>query len=116
MLIDKIKPDTEADYKKYYNQLAELTSDNDAFKRFVNKSVEGADTLALPLACRKLVGENELDEAFNKLLNDRSILLQHYLINEQQVDSSSVEIILSDLRNIPEQLKSPKFDIEVSIK
>lgn len=116
MLIDRIKPNTEADYQKYHKQLAELTSDNDAFKSFVNKSVEGADTLALPLACRKLVGENELDEAFNKLLNDRSILLQHYLINEQQVDSSSVEIILSDLRNIPEQLKSPKFDIEVSIK
>jgi len=116
MLIDQIKPDTEADYEKYYNQLAELTSDNDAFRRFVNKSIEGADTLALPLACRKLIGENELEEAFNKLLNDRSILLQHYLINEQQVDSSSVEIILSDLRNIPEQLKSPKFDIEVSIK
>lgn len=116
MLIDKIKPSSESDYEKYYKQLSELSSNDENFKQFLKKSVPGADTLAMPVACRKLIGDNELNEAFNKLLNDRSTILQHYLITEQQVDSSSVEIITSDLRNIPEQLKSPKFDIEVSIK
>jgi len=116
MLIDQINPKTDKDFARYHQRIEELSNADPSFLRFINKYVEGADTLTLSKACRILVGEDELDEAFSKLLSDRSLLVQDYLIHQLKVDSTSVEVIISDLRNIPEELKSPKFDIEVSIK
>nr|WP_319400461.1 DUF748 domain-containing protein [uncultured Carboxylicivirga sp.] len=116
MLVNKIKPSNEKEFEKYHQLLKNLNSSDPSLLRYLKKDVAGADTLTLPTACRKLIGEDELDDAFNKLLNARTELVRYYLIDERQVDSTSIDVRISDLRNIPEQLKSPKFDVEVSVK
>ncbi len=116
MLTDKFNPKTEDEIARYKERLNVLSDTDEAFLRFVSNNVNGSDTLSISKSCRQLIGQNELDEAFNKLIEDRSLLIQDYLLNECMVDSSSVEVMVSDLRNIPEELKSPNFNVEVSLK
>ncbi|MCU4176735.1 DUF748 domain-containing protein [Carboxylicivirga sp. N1Y90] len=116
MLHNKLKPESEADIIEYKQKLVELTNTDESFINFINKNVNGADTLELRLACRQLIGEAELQDEFVKLLDNRNLLIENYLTQTHQVDSASIEVHTSDLRNIPEELHSSNYNVEVSIR
>ncbi|MCZ4693612.1 DUF748 domain-containing protein [Ancylomarina euxinus] len=86
---------------------------------FINylKSIGNFDNAeSLEASCIKLIGENELNQQFTSLLNARNIALQAYMRDSLQLEPTSFKVKTADLRNMPEQLKSPNYRVEVSLK
>jgi len=67
-------------------------------------------------AHEQIIGEQQLNAAFDKLLNHRNQLIEDFMFKEMQVDSSSIEIQTADLINLPEELKTTNYKVEVSVK
>ncbi|WP_165389629.1 DUF748 domain-containing protein [Ancylomarina subtilis] len=74
---------------------------------------EGASLSAI---CIKFVGEEQLNQSFSDLLQKRNTVLQVYMQDSLNLDLESFKVKTADLRNMPEQLKSPNFRVEVSLK
>ncbi|TKG94050.1 DUF748 domain-containing protein [Puteibacter caeruleilacunae] len=102
---------------KTEKQVAEVADNDPAFVTYVSALV-GEESASLSLAdkCQKLVAQSEVDNVFNNILKKRNDAVRSYLIDENGVESSSVIVETADLRNLPEELKTPKFAIEVSVK
>jgi len=73
----------------------------------------GASVSALSI---NMLGEAKLDELFLNLLKKRNSALQSYMQDSLSVDYASFEVKTADLRNMPEQIKSPNYRVEVSLK
>jgi len=74
---------------------------------------EGASLSAI---CIKFVGEEQLNQSFSDLLQKRNAVLQAYMQDSLSLDLESFKVKTADLRNMPEQLKSPNYRVEVSLK
>jgi len=57
-----------------------------------------------------------LNQSFSDLLQKRNTVLQVYMQDSLNLDLESFKVKTADLRNMPEQLKSPNFRVEVSLK
>ncbi len=116
MLTDKMPLRQAEDSLKLKEALAQLSDNDEKFLRYLNQQVAGADTLGVMKASQQFIGASLLNQQFKALLIQRNQLVSAFLRNEMQVDSTSFEVRTADLRNIPEELKSPNFRVEVSIK
>ncbi len=116
MLTETMPTNNEKQIADYNNRLATLADDDAEFLDYISKAVEGSEGKALSASCRQLIGEDELEDAFTKLLINRNEQLSYYLLQEKGVDSTSISVATADLRNLPEQLRSCNYKVEVSIK
>ncbi|MCT4591003.1 MAG: DUF748 domain-containing protein [Carboxylicivirga sp.] len=115
MLAEKMPLNNEQQIARYNERLNEMEDSDPEFMNYIATKVQGSEGVALSNACRNLVGENEVNDAFTKLLINRNENLSYYLLQEKGVDSTSIDISTADLRNLPEQLKSCNYKVEVSI-
>jgi len=116
MLMEKMPLRQAEDSTKLNETLQALADTDEVFMRYLNQQVAGADTLGVMKASQQFIGANLLDQKFNALLNQRNQLVSSFLLETMQVDSTSFEVRTADLRNIPEELKSPNYRVEVSVK
>ncbi|MBR8535014.1 DUF748 domain-containing protein [Carboxylicivirga sediminis] len=116
MLTEIMPTNNEKQIAAYNERLAALANDDPDFLDYISKTVEGSVGQPLSASCRQLIGEDELQDAFTKLLINRNEQLSYYLLQEKGVDSTSISVATADLRNLPEQLKSCNYKVEVSIK
>jgi hypothetical protein len=116
MLSSTMSTNNEKQIARYNERLTSMADEDPEFLDYISKMVPESEGKSLTAACRQLIGEDELDDAFTKLLMNRNEQLSYYLLQEKGVDSTSIEVSTADLRNLPEQLKSCNYKVEVSIK
>jgi len=97
-------------------EVGHISDTDEQFVSYLKAQVAGSDTLTTAQACKTLIHTDELDDAFRKLLLHRNKLVQYYLVSEKGVDSTNIEISTADLRNLPDELRSCNYKVEVSIK
>lgn len=96
------------------DQLVNWATSNIEFMTFINsKSEEGKSLSAL---CTQNVGKSKLDSMFMVLLQTRNKVLNSFMKDSLNLDEASFKVKTADLRNMPEQLKSPNYRVEVSLK
>jgi len=116
MLSESMPMNNERQIANFNQRLGEMEDTNPELMAYVSTKVPASEGMSLNKACRQLIGEDELDDAFNKLLINRNELINYYLNEEKGIDSTSFEVSTADLRNLPEELKSCNYKVEVSIK
>jgi hypothetical protein len=116
MLAETMPMNNEKQIARYKERLIELEDNDPEFIAYLSSKVADSEGMPLTDASRKLIGEGEVNDAFTKLLINRNENINHYLTQEKGVDSTNIEIRTADLRNLPEQLKSCNYKVEVSIK
>jgi len=84
-----------------------------AFLLFVG--VEGEDHGNLVSRCMQLVGSEKVEGTFTLLIQKRQDLIKSYL-GTKELPQGSVAFKITDFRNMPEEMKSPKAIIELNVK
>lgn len=93
-----------------------LPDDKDgAFVQYLSTKVAGADTLALPDVYRKLVDRTRVRTEFKNLLDERNQMILTYL-EGQGIPAESIKVSTADLLNLPDELRTPEFKVEVELK
>ncbi|WP_430817105.1 DUF748 domain-containing protein [Carboxylicivirga sp. RSCT41] len=116
MLTESMPMNSEQQIERYRERLSAMEDKDPDFIAYLRSKVPGSEGMSVTAASRKLIGEDQLDDAFTKLLINRNENISYYLTQEKGVDSTSIEVRTADLRNLPEQLKSCNYKVEVSIK
>ena len=49
----------------------------------------------------------------NELIQKRNEAVYNYLIQEKEISPNSIRVSTADLRNLPEELKKPAFNVEI---
>jgi len=96
------------------DQLINWASSNIDFMAYLNSNSEEGKSLST--LCIQKVGKQKLDSMFMDLLQTRNAVLNTFMKDSLALDEDSFKVKTSDLRNMPEQLKSPNYRVEVSLK
>ncbi|MCU4156517.1 DUF748 domain-containing protein [Carboxylicivirga sp. A043] len=115
-LAEKMPTGSPEEIALFNDALNSLDINDEEFVSYVNSKVAEAPDMAIEQKCRQLIGENQLDDEFRKLLMNRNELIAYYLLQEKGVDSTSIEVNTADLRNLPEELRKCHYKVEVSVK
>lgn len=92
--------------------LENWATSNIEFLTYLN-SKEGVRLSSL---CTQKIGKLKLDSMFMNLLQTRNTALNTFMKDSLSLDKASFDVKTADLRNMPEQLKSPNYRVEVSLK
>ncbi|WP_164977445.1 DUF748 domain-containing protein [Ancylomarina salipaludis] len=98
------------------DQLKAWAVANPDFLAYLKSNTNLEEGASLSASCIKLVGEDQLNQDFSDLLQKRNTVSQVYMQDSLSLDLGSFDVKTADLRNMPEQLKSPNFRVEVSLK
>lgn len=96
------------------DQLTNWASSNVDFMTYLNTNSE--EDLSLSVLCIQNVGKQKLDSLFLNLLQSRNIALNTFMKDSLALDVESFKVKTADLINMPEQLKTPNYRVEVSLK
>ena len=96
------------------DQLKNWATSNVEFMTYINANSE--EEVSLYSLCIRKVGKLKLDSMFMNLLQSRNIVLNTFMKDSLALDEASFKVKTADLRNMPEQLKSPNYRVEVSLK
>jgi uncharacterized protein involved in outer membrane biogenesis len=96
------------------DQLINWATANIEFMAYLNPNLEVGKSLAS--LCIHNIGEAKLDSMFVNLLQTRNTVLNTFMKDSLTLDEASFKVKTADLRNMPEQLKSPNYRVEVSLK
>ena len=94
------------------DQLSQWATANVEFMAYLNSK----EAVSLTSLCIDKVGKLELDSMFMNLLQTRNTVLNTFMKDSLTLDEASFNVKTADLRNMPEQLKSPNYRVEVSLK
>ncbi|TAJ13265.1 DUF748 domain-containing protein [Marinilabiliaceae bacterium JC017] len=97
-------------------RLLEINDEDEAFNAYMAQYNHLPDSLSMGSKCYQLVGEETIGQTFTQLISTRNALITHYLEEEKGIARENFEITTADLKNIPEELKSPKYKVEVTLK
>ncbi len=116
MLAQSMPLNTAEEIAAFHTRLNEMEDSDEDFVKYIQSEVEGAENMELSKACRILIGEDKLDEDFRHLLINRNEHIRYYLLTKKGIDSTSIEVNTADLRNLPDELRSCNYKVEVSVK
>ncbi|MDD3876593.1 MAG: DUF748 domain-containing protein [Bacteroidales bacterium] len=89
--------------------------DNDpAFLNFLGITESNMQD-SLFIACIQKAGIEKTEQLLQNLLSKREQLLRNYF-TEKNIPAEALEFKITDLRNLPEEMKKIKFIIEISLK
>lgn len=103
-----------ADSSMLYSELASVKDDDKDFLLFLNQLAK-SESSTLEEKCLNLCGDDKTDLLLDNLLNKRVTLLRNYFLNVKKILPGNILVKTADLRNLPEELKSPKFSLEVTL-
>jgi uncharacterized protein involved in outer membrane biogenesis len=89
---------------------------NPEFVAYLQSSSNPEEGTGISVMCIRMMGETELDRLFLNLLKARNNALQTFMQDSLSLDQASFSVKTADLRNMPEQFKSPNYRVEVSLK
>lgn len=94
-----------------------VSSEDPGFLAFLGLNNEDPDSsgASLRAACIQKIGAVNVQEQFQKLLETREKLLADYLA-EKALPEEAIHFRTADLRNLPEEMRSPQFVVEVSLQ
>jgi len=116
MLTQKMPLNTEKQIASFHEKLRQTENNDEDFLNYIRTQLSGAENMELSQACQTVIGENQLDDAFQKLLLNRNEYIKYYMLTVKGVDETSIEVNTADLRNLPEELRNCNYKVEVSIK
>ena len=96
------------------DQLVSWATSNIEFMTYINSNSE--EGVSLSSLCIEKVGKLKLDSMFMDLLQTRNTVISTFMKDSLVLDEASFKVKTADLRNMPEQLKSPNYRVEVSLK
>lgn len=96
------------------DKLINWSTANIDFMAYLNSNSE--EGVSLSSLCIQKVGKLELDSMFMSLLQTRNTVLNTFMKDSLVLNEASFKVKTADLRNMPEQLKSPNYRVEVSLK
>ena len=105
----------EADSSAAMTIVRNLSLTDDAFKAYLAAKVDNGASLEPSKACVALLGNDRLENELLKKINRRNWSLQKALGMEEKLPEESFRIETADLRNIPEELKTTMFKVEVAL-
>jgi len=94
----------------------EIKNDDANLLAFIRKTVPAVDSLGIEKACEIRVDAGQIEYRFQAIMNERNRLVNDFLTVNQGIPAESVQVSITDLKNLPQELKVPQFKIEVSIK
>ena len=116
-MLAKKMPLSTADEKAAFRAKLDQTADADKeFTTYIRTQVPGAESRVLSKVCRTLIGEDKLNEEFKKLLINRNEHIRQYMLRQKGIDSTRIDVRTADLRNLPDELRSCNYKVEVSVK
>lgn len=91
-----------------------IANKDSLFNVWLNQQLLPDDVSGLPsqLKCRKLLGEQVLDQEVDKLLAARNKLVMDYLVNEKQIDPTRIKITNTSDEKSAEFESTPRFTVE----
>ncbi|WP_320168095.1 DUF748 domain-containing protein [Mangrovibacterium marinum] len=105
----------KANYMAEQNVVDLPTDDDSKFRQFLNAKLPAADSLDVEVACSKYIPDNQLNQAFVELLQQRNRMISDYFA-EQQIPAGNIYVGVADLENLPDEIRRPEFKVEVSLK
>jgi len=94
---------------------AAFIMDNDpAFLTYLGLTEKGIKD-SLTETCMGKAGSENVENKFNQLLKKRELQMNNYLTSKN-IPQGSVAFKINDLRNLPDEMKTPKFVIEITLK
>ncbi|HNW70476.1 MAG TPA: DUF748 domain-containing protein [Bacteroidales bacterium] len=103
-----------ADTNEIKNKAAAIADFDPAFLAFVGVEAENAKG-TLVNRCTQLAGEDYIERTFNRLLQKRENAVNRYLVSKGMAPGTVVFKTI-DFQNLPEDLKTPKFIIDLTLK
>ena len=97
-------------------QILDWWTSNLEFIEYLKKQSDQEVDSSVSVLTINMIGEAKLDELFLNLLEKRNSALQSYMQDSLHIDNASFEVKTADLRNMPEQIKTPNYRLEVSLK
>jgi hypothetical protein len=93
---------------------ANSIEDNDILLlKFIKLSVSDT-TKPIGVRCLTMLGDANVDVLFTKLLQSREKLISDYLLN-RKIPQQSIFVKTADLSNLPEEMKTPQFIVDLSM-
>ncbi|MDD4190724.1 MAG: DUF748 domain-containing protein [Mangrovibacterium sp.] len=94
----------------------EVADQDPGFLAFLGLAADAADVTGehYRMSCLQKAGSDKVLSEFNRLLDKRQRLLEHYFA-EKGVAAESFVLKRGDLRNLPDEMKKPQFVVEVSL-
>jgi hypothetical protein len=97
-------------------KIGELKNDDTNLLAFIRKTVPQVDSLGIETACIKRLDSGQIETRFQEIMTRRNQLVNDFLTVNQGIPAEAVQVATADLKNLPHELKIPKFKVEVSIK
>ncbi len=97
-------------------KIASLNEKDSSFLSYIKTNSQGLDSLPLGKKCIQIIGSPSLDVMFNSLLQKREKLLGEYLCLKKNIPRENVLVKTADFRDLTEEVKVPKFDVELTLK
>ncbi len=94
----------------------EIKNDDPNLLTFIRKTVPTVDSLGIETACVRRIDAGRVETRFQEILTQRNRIVSEFLVQNQGIPAESVQISTADLKNLPQELRTPQFKIEVSIK
>jgi len=97
-------------------QILDWGTGNLEFMAYLKSNTNLEEVTDIPLLCIQMIGQAELDQKFLNLLRIRNSSLNAFMKDSLGLEYEAFEVKTADLRNMPDQLKSPNYRVEVSLK
>lgn len=104
----------DAAYTVLKQEAASLSDNDSAFLAYLSLDV-GADNNAINKACMVKYTPEKAQTQLNQLLSLRENLIKAYFM-ENKVPNESYSVKTIDFRNLPDEMKTPKFIIDVTLR
>ena len=101
--------------KQNCKQLINWAKENVEFKKYLTKDSTDLNKTVEQLSLNML-GHFKANQLLDSVINHRNKFVANYLKDSLHVQEANFRVKTSDLRNLSEQQKEPKYRVEVSIK
>jgi len=97
-------------------RIAGLRNEDAGLLAWIRKTVPEMDSIGMEKACLKIVDPAKIDTRFQEILGKRNRQISDFMVKNQGLSMESVLVGTADLANLPQEMRTPQFKIEVSLK
>ncbi len=100
--------------EKDLKAIADISNKDSLFNSWLNQQLLPEDVSGMPsqLKCRKLIGDQALDQEVDKLFAIRNELIMNYFVNQKQLDSTRILISNTADEDAAQFESTPRYIVE----
>jgi len=97
--------------------IAAISNKDPLFNAWLNQQFLPEDVSGMPsqLKCRKMLGEQVLDQEVNKLFETRNMFILDYFVNEKKIDASRITITNTADEKSAQFESTPRYTVEFHV-